>query len=197
MNKLFIATKNNGKIKDFKGLFAKYDINIISLLDLDDSLPDIEETGDTFEENAAIKAETIVKALNIPVLADDSGLEVDALNGQPGVYSARYAGVEKDDTANLHKVLNELEGVPKEERTARFVCVLALAHPNEPIIFKKGTCEGTIVENPMGENGFGYDPIFCPKGYNKTMAQLSSQEKNEISHRRNAMIQLENWLKNK
>ncbi|MRH42939.1 XTP/dITP diphosphatase [Aquibacillus halophilus] len=193
MERLLIATKNEGKIKDFRQLFSKYGIEILSLLDLDFN-QDIEETGTTFEENAAIKAETIAKQFQIPVLADDSGLEIDALDGRPGIYSARYAGEKKDDQANLHKVLKELKGIPNKDRTARFVCVLALARPNIQTIFKKGTCEGIIGGSPVGENGFGYDPIFYPLGHSATMAQMTHKEKNEISHRSNAIKQLDDWL---
>ncbi|WP_226036499.1 XTP/dITP diphosphatase [Aquibacillus saliphilus] len=196
MEKLIIATKNKGKINDFNQLFKKFGIEVVSLLDLDYS-NDIEETGSTFEENAAIKAETIVKQFNLPVLADDSGLEIDLLNGNPGVYSARYAGENKDDKANIHKVLDELKGQSFSNRTARFVCVLALAQPNKSTIFKRGTCEGIISESPQGENGFGYDPIFYPVGFSRTMAQMTHEQKNEISHRKNAMTKLENWLNTK
>ncbi|MDL4841704.1 XTP/dITP diphosphatase [Aquibacillus rhizosphaerae] len=195
MEKLIIATKNKGKMKDFKQLFSKYGVEVYSLLDLDQTIPDIEETGTTFEENAAIKAETIAKQFQIPVLADDSGLEVEALNGEPGVYSARYAGEAKSDSDNLHKVLEKLKNVTIAEREARFVCVLAVAQPNKHTIYKRGVCEGSIALEPVGENGFGYDPIFYPKGYQITMAQLTSEEKNQISHRGNAIIQLEEWLK--
>ncbi|WP_407272653.1 XTP/dITP diphosphatase [Radiobacillus sp. PE A8.2] len=195
MNKLIIATKNKGKMKDFEVLFSKYGIEVSSLLDLDESIPDIEETGDTFEENAAIKAEAIAASFGIPVLADDSGLMVDALEGRPGVYSARYAGIEKDDVANYEKLLSELTDVPDSERTARFVCVLALAQPNHATLLKRGTCEGRIGLNSEGTNGFGYDPIFIPNGYDQTMAQLTAEEKNQISHRKNAIVQLEDWLK--
>ncbi|SDK41638.1 XTP/dITP diphosphatase [Sediminibacillus albus] len=195
MEKMIIATKNKGKVQDFKELFSKYGIEIKSLLDLEESIPDIEETGDSFAENAAIKAETISKMFSLPVLADDSGIEVDALDGRPGIYSARYAGEEKNDQANIAKLLNELSTVPLDKRTARFVCVLAVARPGQSTIFKRGTCEGNIANEPHGNNGFGYDPVFYPKGSDKTMAQLSSQEKNTISHRKNAIIQLEKWLK--
>lgn len=194
MEKLIIATKNKGKMKDFKELFSRYGIEVLSLLDLEEDTPDIEETGLTFEENAAIKAETILQTFGLPVIADDSGLEVDAIGGRPGIYSARYAGEDKDDQANLHKVLQELEGVPETDREARFVCVLALARPGKETIFKKGTCEGRISQQPTGDNGFGYDPIFYPKDMDKTMAQLTSKEKNGISHRAAAISQLEEWL---
>lgn len=195
MNSVFIATRNPGKLKDFEKLFSPYGIEVKSLLDKEVDLPDIEETGQTFEENAALKAEGIAAYLNIPVLADDSGLVVDALNGEPGIYSARYAGEEKNDLANTKKLLRELEGVPVPERTARFVCVVALARPGEKTVLKRGICEGRIAEEPKGSNGFGYDPVFCPAGREQTMGQLSSLEKNKISHRHHALVQLDSWLK--
>ncbi|MDC3415696.1 XTP/dITP diphosphatase [Aquibacillus sp. 3ASR75-54] len=197
MKKLLIATKNKGKVNDFNQLFSKYGIEILSLLDFKEEVEDIEETGTTFFENARIKAETVMKKYHLPVLADDSGLVVDALNGEPGVFSARYAGEEKNDLANVHKVLQRLQGVPKKDRTARFVCVLAVAQPNQPTMYNKGTCEGEILEVPRGENGFGYDPIFLPRGFKRSMAELSLVEKNEISHRKFAMDQLEQWLTSK
>jgi XTP/dITP diphosphohydrolase len=196
MKEIIIATQNEGKAKEFKTLFARYNIKAVSLLDLSEELPDIEETGSTFEENAALKSEGIAEILNIPVIADDSGLVVDALDGRPGIFSARYAGEPKDDKKNLEKVLDELEDVPKEDRSARFVCVLAVTIPGEQTIFKKGFCEGTIAYEEKGSHGFGYDPIFIPKGYNSTMAELGPEEKNKISHRKNAMIQLEDWIQN-
>ncbi|KGX88073.1 XTP/dITP diphosphatase [Pontibacillus marinus] len=192
MDRIVIASGNQGKIREFRQLFSKYGIETIAMNDLDETLPDVEETGETFEENARLKAETISDIIQVPVLADDSGLEVDALNKRPGVYSARFAGEQKDDQANLQKVLNELKG--KEDREARFVCVLALARPGKETVYKRGTCEGQIGLEPQGENGFGYDPVFYPKGFNRTMAQLSSDEKNSISHRSNALKQLEGWL---
>ncbi|WP_053219041.1 XTP/dITP diphosphatase [Virgibacillus senegalensis] len=194
METLIIATKNRGKVEDFRNLFSKYNISIKSLLDLEENIPDIEETGETFEENAALKAETIAKRFSLPVLADDSGLEVDALDGRPGIYSARFAGLEKSDQANIDKLLKELEGIPEEKRAARFVCVLAVARPGKTTIFKRGTCEGRIAEKPKGKNGFGYDPVFYPDGMGKTMAELSPEEKNQISHRKRAIVQLEEWL---
>lgn len=194
MKQIIVATKNEGKAKEFKKFFSAFRIDAVSLLDLPDSIPDVEETGDTFEENAALKAEAIANLLDVPTLSDDSGLVIDALNGRPGIYSARYAGEAKNDKANVKKVLEELKNVPAEERTARFVCVLAIAAPNQQTFFCKGTCEGTIAFAPAGSNGFGYDPIFIPNGYNQTMAQLLPDEKNKISHRRNAIAQLENWM---
>ncbi|WP_163537937.1 XTP/dITP diphosphatase [Gracilibacillus sp. YIM 98692] len=195
MKSLIIATKNQGKMKDFKKLFEPYQVEVKSLLDLDQPIGEIEETGTTFEENAAIKAETICDKFQIPVIADDSGIEVDALDGAPGVYSARYAGEQKDDQANLVKVLHELKEVPEKERTARFVCVLAIAQPNKETIYKRGECEGYIGFEAKGSYGFGYDPIFYPEGYDKTMAELSPIQKNQISHRKKALDQIENWVK--
>lgn len=196
MKQIIIATKNQGKAKEFKQFFAPYNINAISLLEMSNEISDVEETGTTFIENAIIKAEAMRDLLQQPILADDSGLEIDALDGRPGVYSARYAGEEKNDQANIDKVLQELEGIPLQKRTARFVCVLAIARPGEDTIYRTGYCEGLIGLTQKGENGFGYDPIFIPSGYSSTMAQLSSVDKNKISHRSNALKQLEKWLKN-
>src|SRR5690625_91010 len=165
MKQMVIATKNKGKANEFKRIFSEYNIRIISLLDLPGKVPDVEETGETFKENATLKAEQICSYFNTPVLADDSGLVVDALDGRPGIYSARYAGVSKNDEANSNKVLQELEDLPSEKRTARFVCVLAIAIPNNQTFFQTGYCEGEISYKEAGTNGFGYDPIFIPKGY--------------------------------
>lgn len=195
MKEMVIATKNKGKVKEFEALFERYGIKITSLLDINEPIPDIEETGTTFKENARLKAEGIAKVLNVPVVADDSGLAVDALEGRPGVYSARYAGEPTDDVKNYEKLLDELRDVPNEKRTARFICVLALAIPGKETIFTEGTCEGTIAHEPKGTNGFGYDPVFIPEGYDCTMAQLEQSEKNRISHRYHALLQLEEWLK--
>jgi XTP/dITP diphosphohydrolase len=194
MKQILIATKNKGKAEEFITFFSRYGVNAFSLLDLKEGLPDIEETGSTFQENAGIKAAQTAAVLSIPVLADDSGLMIDYLNGRPGIYSARYAGEGKDDHANMDKVLHELGNVPMEKRTARFICVLAVAVPGEEIIFKTGYCEGRISFSKKGNNGFGYDPIFIPDGYQVTMAELPSVEKNQISHRKQAIIQLEDWI---
>lgn len=194
MKEIIIATKNKGKVKEFKQLFNQFGIQVKSLLELDTKLPDVEETGTTFAENARLKAEEISALIGKPVLADDSGLSVDALDGRPGVYSARYAGEPTNDVLNYEKVLKEMENVPEKKRSARFICVLAMAVPGEKTIFKKGTCEGIIAMAAKGNNGFGYDPIFIPNGYKKTMAELDETVKNKISHRFNALIQLETWL---
>ncbi|MUV39404.1 XTP/dITP diphosphatase [Lentibacillus sp. JNUCC-1] len=195
MKHLVVATKNPGKAAEFRDFFHAFGINVSSLLDFETPMPDIEETGSTFKANAAIKAEQIAKVLNQTVIADDSGLVVDALDGKPGIFSARYAGGHGNDQKNVEKVLNELQNVPEKERTARFVCVLALALPGEETVFRTGYCEGKIVFAPRGNHGFGYDPIFLPDGYTKTMAELTSQEKNRISHRKHAFEQLTDWLK--
>lgn len=191
MKRIIIATKNKGKVKDFEVLFEKRGYKVISLLDLPDS-PDIEETGNTFRENAILKAEGIATIVNEIVIADDSGLAVDALGGRPGVFSARYAGEQKNDEDNILKVLTELEGV--KDRSATFHCALAMAIPSSATIVVEGTCNGVINEEPIGENGFGYDPIFFVPEKNKTMAQLSKEEKNEISHRADALKKLEDQL---
>lgn len=196
MKEIIIATNNEGKAKEFKVLFERYGIKATSLLDLEQELPDIDETGSTFEENSALKSEGIANILQIPVMADDSGLVIDALDGEPGIFSARYAGEPKDDKKNIVKVLEKLKDVPTEERTARFVCVLSVSIPGETTIYKKGYCEGTIGFEEKGIHGFGYDPIFIPEGYSQTMAELGPEEKNKISHRKNAMVQLEDWIQN-
>lgn len=196
MKELIVATKNEGKVREFRQMFSKYGISVKSLLDFNEEIEDIEETGTTFSENATIKAETISNQFQLPVVADDSGLEIDALDGAPGVYSARYAGKEKNDEQNIKKVLEKLEGVPAERRSARFVCAVAVARPEKATFVKKGYCEGIIAKTPEGTNGFGYDPIFIPEGSNRTMAEHTADEKNVISHRHHAIQQLEEWLKN-
>lgn len=188
MKEFIIATKNKGKVEEFRTMFGKKGFLVKSLLDYPE-LPEVEETGKTFAENAVLKAETISQMIHKPVIADDSGLAVDALGGEPGVYSARYAGMEKDDRKNIEKVLKKMEGV--KNRKARFVCVLALAVPGEKTVTVEGVCEGEIAMKPIGSNGFGYDPIFFLTDKGKTMAQLEKSEKNEISHRGKALKKLE------
>lgn len=196
MKELIIATKNLGKIKEFQVLFDEYGIKVKSLLDLEEEVSDIEETGTTFEANARLKAEEIAKLFNLPVLADDSGLVVEALNGRPGVYSARYAGEPTNDVRNFEKVLSEMQEIDESKRSAYFNCVLALAIPGKETLFYNGKCLGSITTAPAGENGFGYDPIFIPDGYKETMAQLEDMVKNKISHRYQAILQLKTWLDN-
>ena len=192
MKQVVIATKNKGKAKDFEALFAPLGYEVVTMFDVAPDL-EIEETGTTFEKNAVLKAETLAKQLNTIVIADDSGLAVDALNGEPGVYSARYAG-DHDDEANIVKVLEKLQGVPTEKRTARFCCALAIAGPGMETTTLFGTCEGVILEEKRGTNGFGYDPIFFVQALNRAMAELSPEEKGSISHRGNAIRQLKEKL---
>ncbi|MED3623641.1 XTP/dITP diphosphatase [Neobacillus thermocopriae] len=193
MKEVIIATKNPGKAKEFEKIFASRGVAVRTLLDFPE-LPEVEETGSTFEENAVLKAETISKALNKMVIGDDSGLIVDALGGKPGIYSARYAGEPKNDQKNIEKVLSELNGVEEESRTARFYCALAVAIPGQETYTVSGTCEGRILEKTRGTNGFGYDPIFYVPEKGVSMAELSSNEKNQISHRANALKKLESEL---
>jgi XTP/dITP diphosphohydrolase len=188
MKQVVIATKNKGKAKDFEAIFAPLNYEVLTMFDVAEDL-EIEEIGTTFEENAIIKAETLSKALGKLVIADDSGLIVDALGGEPGVYSARYAG-DHDDEANIQKVLQKLEGVPEEQRTARFMCVIAISGPDMPTKTFEGTCEGIITNEKRGTNGFGYDPIFYVPALERTMAELTPEEKASISHRGNAIRKL-------
>ncbi|MEH7074839.1 XTP/dITP diphosphatase [Neobacillus drentensis] len=190
MKEVIIATKNPGKAKEFEHIFASRGITVQTLLDFPE-IPEVEETGTTFEENATLKAETISKALGKMVIGDDSGLIVDALEGRPGIYSARYAGEPKNDQNNTDKVLSELAGIPEEKRTARFYCALAVAVPGQETITVSGTCEGRILEDQRGTNGFGYDPVFYVPEKGVAMAELSSDEKNKISHRANALKKLD------
>lgn len=194
MESVIIATKNKGKAKEFEKLFLPKGLAVKTLLDYPE-IDDVEETGSTFEENAILKAETIANNLGVRVIADDSGLEIDALEGRPGVYSARYAGSEKNDENNIDKVLEELQGVPERERTARFCCALAMAEPGKETVTVFGTCEGRILNERRGSNGFGYDPIFFVETEGKAMAELASDEKNKISHRANAIRKLDDLLK--
>lgn len=189
MKQVIVATQNLGKAKDFEALFRPYGYEVLTLRDIDKEI-DVEETGTTFEENAILKAETVAKLLNKAVIADDSGLEIDALNGEPGVYSARYAGEEKSDSANIEKVLEKMKGIPEERRHARFRCVLAIAAPGKETKTFSGTCEGYILEKRFGENGFGYDPIFWVPSEGRTLAELQPQEKAAVSHRGNAMREM-------
>ena len=188
MKKVVIATKNKGKAKDFEALFQPLGFEVVTMFEVAPDM-EIEETGTTFEENAVLKAETLAKELNMIVIADDSGLAVDALDGAPGVYSARYAG-DHDDEANIVKVLENLAGVPEEKRTARFMCALAIAGPEMDTTTVFGTCEGVILQEKRGTNGFGYDPIFFIPELGRAMAELTPEEKGAISHRGNAIRKL-------
>lgn len=196
-NTIVIATGNAGKAAEFKEIFGAKGYQVKTLLDYPE-LPEVEETGKTFEENARLKAETIAAILQQPVLADDSGLIVDALGGMPGIYSARFAGEPKSDAANNAKLLHELTDVPKEKRTARFHCTLVFAAPHKESLVVEGEWEGIIGTIPQGENGFGYDPLFYVPEEGKTSAELPRELKNKISHRGRAVEKLkdewEAWL---
>ncbi len=189
-DEILIATNNAGKAKEFEALFAKKGFKVKTLRDFPE-IPEVEETGVTFEENARLKAETIARRLNMLVLADDSGLKVDALDGAPGVFSARYAGEFKSDAANNAKLMHELTGVSKEERTAQFHCTLALALPGKDSLVVEGEVEGVILTIPKGDNGFGYDPLFFVESKGKTMAELTQEDKNTLSHRAVALEKLD------
>lgn len=189
MKEIIIATKNKGKAKDFEQLLEPMGYKVLTLHDVAPHM-DVEETGETFEANAILKAEAIAQELQATVIADDSGLEIDALDGEPGVYSARYSGDERNDESNIDKVLQKMLQVPDSEKTARFRCVLALASPGKETILFEGTCEGLITDERKGENGFGYDPIFYVPALDKTMAEMKPSEKASVSHRGNAIREL-------
>lgn len=190
MKQIVLGTKNKGKIKEFRELFKLMGIEVLSADEVS-HVPEVEEDGETFVENAIKKAETISQTLGMPALADDSGLEVDALQGQPGVLSARFAGFQATDEENNRKLIRMLEFIPPEKRTARFKCVLALAIPGQKTITAEGVCEGLILSEPEGNGGFGYDPYFYVPQRKQTMAQLPPSEKNKISHRGQALLKLE------
>jgi XTP/dITP diphosphohydrolase len=186
---LVIATRNKGKIAEIARILS-FDsgIQIRSVAEFD--LADIEETGTTFEENAALKALTVARATGFAALADDSGLEVDALNGAPGIFSARFAGSHGDDQANNEKLLAELASVAPNKRSARFVAVIAVAKPDGSTIMARGELLGEIALSLRGENGFGYDPLFLPQGSAKTLGEFEPGRKDEISHRAKALAEI-------
>lgn len=178
---LILASNNFGKLKEMKALFGdRFDVRTMRDAGV---MLEVEETGDTFEENAVLKAEALLKITGRASVADDSGLSVDALGGQPGVYSARYCGVHGDDAANNEKLLNEMQDVADADRTARFVCAMALARPGRETLVVRGECEGTILRAPKGDGGFGYDPLFFSKDLGVSFSEASMEAKAEISHR--------------
>ena len=186
MKRIIFATSNEGKMKEIRLIMADSGYEVVSLKEAGISA-DIEENGATFEENAAIKASAIAKMTGELALADDSGLEVDYMDKAPGIYSARFLGEDTSYDIKNNYILEKLSGVPQEQRSARFVCAIALADPDGKIVTKRGTIEGYIGYEIRGENGFGYDPIFMVPEYNKTTAELSIDEKNKISHRAKAL----------
>ena len=194
MKRVVIATRNRGKIRELQALLEDLGVELVSVAEME-GVPEVVEDGATFLENARKKAVEVARATGLPAIADDSGLEVDALQGRPGIYSARYAGQGASDRDNYMKLLKELEGVPEEKRTARFRCVMVAALPDGTFIWTDGTCEGLIAEEPKGSQGFGYDPVFYLPDRGRTMAEISKEEKNAISHRGKAMRRLKEKLK--
>lgn len=182
--KILAATNNKHKLEELKSILAPMGIEVISAAEAG-GIPEVDEDKLTFEGNALKKATETAKAKSMIVFADDSGLCVDALDGRPGVFSARYAGPDASDTDRMNKLLGELQN--KEDRSASFVCVIALASPEGEIGTARGECPGHIAMSPAGTDGFGYDPLFIPKGYDKTFAQLGEEVKNSLSHRGNAL----------
>lgn len=188
-SKLLLATRNQGKVVEFRRILDAIAPGAIELVGLDKfpELGDVDETGSTFQENALLKAREMSEATGLPAIADDSGLCVDALGGDPGIFSARWAGSHGDDRANLEKVLDQLSQTPDDERTAYFICVAALYLPSGKTHCEEGRFYGSILRSPVGDNGFGYDPIFQPDGLTISSAQMSSEEKDSVSHRGKAL----------
>ncbi len=186
MKSLIIATKNKGKLKEFKEILQDFPFEVMSLHDFP-QCPEIAEDGSTFEENAVKKAEIICNYTGKNVIADDSGLEVDCLDGRPGIHSARFAGPGATDEENNRKLLKLLEKVPEDLRTAQFTCVIAISCPGRKTVTVEGICWGKIVYTPCGRMGFGYDPLFLVPEYGKTFAELEPEIKNRVSHRARAM----------
>lgn len=190
--KIIFASKNKGKLKEVKKNFESDKIEIISLLDFNNP-PDVEETGSSFLENSILKAKEIYEKYKLPVIADDSGLEVEQLNGAPGVYSARYSGENATDEKNIQKLVSELEKF-SEPHHARFVC-FAVFYDGKSLHHAEGEVKGEIVKEQRGDNGFGYDPVFLVEGSDKTMAELDLETKNSISHRAKALNKLKEILR--
>ena len=190
MKKVVLASGNRGKVREINQILAGLDFEVVPQTEFE--VPEIEETGLSFVENAILKARNAAAHTGLPAIADDSGLEVDALKGAPGIYSARYAGVGATDEDNLNELLKELHGVTEEKRAARFQCLMVyMEHELDPTpIICQGTWEGRITESAQGENGFGYDPVFYVPSHNCTSAQLGAEEKNRLSHRGQALQRL-------
>lgn len=194
MKKVVLASGNPGKVREIGEMLKALGIEVVPQSEFD--VPEAEETGTTFVENAIIKARNAAEHTGLPAIADDSGIEVDALNGAPGVYSARYSGPKADDEANNRKMLEELNGVADEERTARYQAILVyMSHAGDPTpLISQGSWEGRILEKPRGENGFGYDPIFYVPEHDCSSAELSPESKNQLSHRGKALRKLVSLL---
>lgn len=193
VNEIVLATRNPDKRRELVDLLGGIGIRIHTLADFP-NVPEVQEDGTTCEANAIKKAQEVAQSTGIPALADDTGLEVDALDGRPGVYAARYAGEHATYEDNCRKLLSELAGVPEPMRTARFLTVAALAFPSGERHVTHGNLEGLITEQPVGDRGFGYDPVFLVPELSKTLAQLTTEEKNRMSHRAKAFAQMRDWL---
>ena len=192
--KLVLASDNKHKLREFRALFESFGAELISKAE-SGYTDEVEETGETFAENARIKAEAVMRATGLAAIADDSGLCVDALGGAPGVHSARYTGNHEDSDTDRNNLLLANLG-DRRDRTARFVCALCCAFPNGDVLTAEGTCEGSILFAPAGEGGFGYDPVFQPDGYDRSMAELGMDVKNRISHRAKALAQFKTEWEN-
>jgi len=192
--RIVFGSRNQGKITEFGALLKDEAVTLLSWNDFDHPFS-VNEDGETFWENAFKKAETTARITGEVSIADDSGLEVDYLNGKPGVFSARYAGPEASDQENNLRLLRELQGVPRSQRGARFVCAIAICAPDGTGEWVEGECRGSITESPRGEQGFGYDPLFFSPALGKTFAELSQEEKNRISHRAQAVSKLRPLLR--
>ena len=193
-NIMIAATQNRGKLKELRQITEKYGQELISMADAGLGDLEIEENGETFAENSYIKASTVAKLTGRPCIADDSGLCVDALDGAPGIHSARYSGIHGDDQANRTKLLADLKDVPEEDRTAHFTCCITLCRPDGSSLVAEGICPGRIAFEERGEGGFGYDKVFIPEGQQETFAQLGTEVKNKIGHRARALARLEELL---
>lgn len=193
VNEIVLATRNPDKGRELGALLGGLGIRIRTLADFP-SAPEVEEDGTTCEANAIKKAREIARATGVPAVADDTGLEVDALEGRPGVYAARYAGEHATYEDNCRKLLCELAGVPRPKRTARFLTAAAIAFPGGDVHVTQGSLEGLITEQPVGDRGFGYDPVFLVPEFNRTLAQLTAEEKNRMSHRAKAFAEMRVWL---
>ena len=191
---IVVATRNRKKVREIKRILEGLDVELFTM-DEFPACPEVEETGKTFEGNAVKKAIAVSSCTGRAAIADDSGLEVDALGGAPGIYSARYAGDGATDKKNFEKLISELDSVPDEKRGARFVCVIALARPDGQVETFSGAVDGRIGRNPVGSSGFGYDPVFYPEGRQRTFAQMPPAEKDSMSHRGRALEKLRDCLK--
>jgi XTP/dITP diphosphohydrolase len=193
--RIAIASRNPHKLRELAQICADWPVEWVTVRTADPALfPDVEETGDTYLENALLKARAVAASLDLPALADDSGIEVDALGGKPGPRSARYAGPDATDEQNLGALMGALKGVPAGGRSARYRCVAAIAWPGGTCMHAEGICEGSLIAKRRGGGGFGYDPIFVPAGWDVTMAELTPEQKDRISHRGRAFRALRELL---